>query len=49
MLQALKRFLLLIDMVVNYGISPSTILRNREALQYARVGELNEGKDKHGV
>lgn len=49
MLELFKRFLLLIDMVVNYGIKPSTIMRNREVLQYARFRKPEEGEDKHGV
>jgi hypothetical protein len=49
MLQLFSRFLLFMDMVVNYGIKPSTILKNREVLQYARIHKSEEGKDKHGV
>ena len=49
MLQLFRRFLLLMDMVVNYGIKPSTILRNRDVLQYARIHKSEEGEDKHGM
>lgn len=49
MLTMFKRFFLFIDLIVNHGISPSTIMKNKAGLHNPGVHEPVEYKDKHGV
>ena len=49
MLTMFKRFFLFIDLVVNYGISPSTILKNKAGLQYSSIHEPIRDKDKNDL
>ena len=44
-----KKVLQFIDMVINYGISPVTIIRNRHRLKLPGRDEGIENKDEHGV
>lgn len=44
-----KKILQIIDMVINYGISPITIIRNRSCLKLPGPEEGVENKDEHGV
>ena len=44
-----KKLLQFIDMVINYGISPVTILRNRRRLKLPGRDESVKDKDEHGV
>ena len=45
----LKKVLQFIDMVINYGISPVTIIRNRRRLKLTGRDEGIKDKDEHGV
>lgn len=49
MLSIVKRIILFLNLVINHGISPSTILSNKRPLNGSSLGKLHEGKDKHGV
>ena len=49
MFSAIKRFLLYIDLIVNHGISPSTILHNKPRLNSTNFHKPDEDKDKHGM
>jgi hypothetical protein len=44
-----RKLLQIIDMVVNYGISPVTIFRNRRRLKLPGGEEAVKDKDEHGV
>lgn len=44
-----KKVLQFIDMVLNYGISPVTIIRNRRRLKLPGREEGVKDKDEHGV
>lgn len=44
-----KRILQCFDMIVNYGISPLTILRNRRRLKLASRKKGVKDEDEHGV
>jgi hypothetical protein len=47
MLTMFKRFFLFFDLVVNYGISPATILKNKAGLQYSGIHEPTRDKEKN--
>ncbi len=44
-----KRILLYMDMVINYGISPATIVKNRRHLQLPGFDKGVKDKNEHGM
>lgn len=44
-----KKILQIVDMIINYGISPLTIFRNRRGLKLPGRDERVEDKDEHGM
>lgn len=49
MIAFVKKMVLFINLIFNYGISPSTIFRNGEPLKNSSLTEFHKGEDKHGV
>ena len=49
MFSAIKRFILYIDLVVNHGINPSTIIKNKPLSYHTGFEKLDEHKHKHGM
>ena len=49
MLAAIKKLILFLDLVINHGISPSTILSNKKPLNHTFLNKFNKDQDKHGV
>ena len=49
MLVNIKKFFLFVNLVVNHGISPSTIIHNHKALEFSSFDKLDESHDKHGM
>jgi hypothetical protein len=49
MMTFFNKILQFMDMVINYGISPVTIIRNRRRLKLPGPNEGVENKDEHGM
>ena len=49
MISAIKKFFIFLDLVMNHGISPSTIFKNSKPLNGSFAEELEENKNKHGM
>jgi hypothetical protein len=45
----LKKVSLIINMVINYGISLTTILKNPEPLKLTGLHEPTDSEDEHGM
>lgn len=49
MLSAIRKLFLYIDLIINHGISPSTILTDNRNLKYAGCDKLGKDQDEHGM
>lgn len=49
MFSQLKKILIFLNLIINYGVSPSTILKNDMHLKNTLPDKLHKDKNKHGM